>query len=727
MIFNKLKYKISLFVYSLCFFVSGIVIGQIEYPGYPVGLNHANKSLISFIELPSAEKLYNQSVENMKKEESLYKKDVFAAAVEVNVSPDEQGNWHTTDNNSMIWQLGITAEGASSLNLIFENFYLEQGFRLFVYSPDLKELYGAFTFRNNRKSRVFAISPVVNDSLIIELQVEKGLNDFGTLRLSKVGVGFPGENVFKSTEDEYYGWSANCHVDVNCDLSERIQRQKYSVCRYIYGGVNRCTGTLMNNTDEDGRPLILTAGHCILNDRDAESAVYFFDYESPYCDGPDGKIKSISGSSLLSRGGDWLDYSLVEMSEMPPADYYPLYAGWDTRDTDFDSLYIIHHPEGDVKKIATYNDSLQKSTFSPFDYETHWLITKYDIGTTEAGSSGAALFSSENRVIGTLTGGDDACTEYIYDHYQMLAHCWADYSYEDEQLKAWLDPSGSGAITIGNYAPVDPLYAVSEKLSNSGTEENDTNLHCSLGWGYITGHNHLFHTEYAEHFTMNGTKYVYALNMKISKLDFAQPDSKIKIKVWKDPGFPDDLIYEKEVYYSEMMRDQENFIRLDTLLYVNESFYIGYEISYNNFADTFALYTTIPETGADENTAFYRSAGQWLPLTDGAQAYSASLSIWPVVMNYYPPDILNPEEFPVHEVTLYPNPTYGNLQVLFKSAPSDDVNLKVYDVSGRLVLEVTKQSPEPNFILNTGNLNQGIYLLKITHSEKDSTIKFVKL
>jgi hypothetical protein len=214
--------------------------------------------------------------------------------------------------------------------------------------------------------------------------------------------------------------------------------------------------------------------------------------------------------------------------------------------------------------------------------------------------------------------------------------------------------------------------------------------------------------------------------MNISKRNFALPNSKIKIKLWNDHGYPGDLVFEKDLYYFEMI-EGENFIRLDTFLYVNEGFYLGYEIDYQNSEDTFAVNTSLPGTDIGSNTAFYRGANQWFPLTDGNQSFSTSLSIWPIVMNYDPPDKLKPEDFPVKEVTLYPNPTYGNLQVLFKTEPEEIVNLYVYDCSGKLVLKTTKHSPEPNFVLNTSYLNQGIYLLKIIQASKETTLKFVKL
>jgi hypothetical protein len=726
--FHNLKNKIAFVSGFLMILMLNGVYAQMEYPGIPEGIHHMDKAQIAFTVLPSAGTLFDQYLAESN-QGALYKKDVFAGAVSLHISPSTHGNWHSA-GEYRIWQLGITSGQASSINLIFDPFHLLPGSKLFIYSPDMKSVYGAYTFRNNKSNKVLAISPLMNDSLIIELQVLKNAEGFGGLTLAKAGVGFPGESGFKDTEDRYYGWSADCHTDVNCEISEAVQRQKYAVCRIIFNGTTRCTGTLMNNTSVDGRPFVLTAGHCIMDNSDAGSAIYFFDYESPYCDGPDGSPLSISGSDLLSRGyiGDeGLDFSLVRMSERPPADYYPLYAGWDTRELAFDSVYTMHHPEGDVKKISVYNDQLQTGTFPPFNSYTHWLVPKYDLGSTETGSSGAALFNSQNRVVGTLSGGNVVCTEYINDLYQKFSRSWDEYPDDSQQLKEWLDPLNSGSQYLDAYALVDPLFSVSELFSNAEPGETFSAQACSTGWGYISGHNHLQNSEYAEHFEMNGTKYLYALYMDVAKRHFSAPDSKIKIKVWSGSNYPGDLLYEKDLYYFELLEGQENFIRLDSIIHVDREFYIGYEIFYRTPADTFAVYTTASSSPEKINSAFYRGNEGWLPLTDGENSYITSLSLRPVVMNYFPHNKLYPRGFPVDEVTLYPNPTYGDMQVLFESAPSEIVEMQVFDLTGRLVLEATEYSPEPNFILNTNNLSTGSYILKIANGDMNITLNFVKL
>ncbi len=46
-----------------------------------------------------------------------------------------------------------------------------------------------------------------------------------------------------------------------------------------------CTGTLVNNTAQDGKPYILTANHCLMNQQDVDQAIFTFGREDINCDG----------------------------------------------------------------------------------------------------------------------------------------------------------------------------------------------------------------------------------------------------------------------------------------------------------------------------------------------------------------------------------------------------------------------------------------------------------
>jgi hypothetical protein len=706
-------FLIILFALTNCF-------AQIEYSGKPIRTIAGDVNNIPFFVVESAEKLEQISKQGQFEESLDYKLDKFGETVDLAIDCRDIGRWSEINENLYVWHLGIVSDHASSLGIIFSTFRLELGSKLFFYTPNGNSVRGAFTFRNNKESEVFAISPIKGDSLIIELQVYGSPDSFGELIIGGVGVGFPTEFPQGNEKDGWFGWSDECETDINCVFDRNIQRQKYSVCRVLYNNTSRCTGTLINNTRKDGAPYVLTGGHCIKNESDAESAIFTFDYESPYCEGPDGTVKSISGSTLLSRTPN-LDFSLVQLSENPPVNYYPVYAGWDVTGEVTDYNYVPHHPEGDVKKISIDYDSLQTRTFVPYDPNTHWLVPTYELGTTEDGSSGGPIFDTTNRIIGTLSGGGKACTEYIFDYYQKLSHCWNDYSAEDEQLKSWLDPDNTGTLVLDNYFPIDPAIAHSEKLSNIAPDEGIEIPYC-ISDNWMTGHNAKGTTDYVEHYFVNGSKYIYAVWIDIAQLYFTQSNAKFSLKIWEGNSQADNIVYEKDVYLFEMEPDTLNYVSLDTMIIVNSNFFVGYEIYYREPSDTFAVKMAYNASPREINSAYrlVSSNGndsQWEPLTCNDQIINTSLAIYPVVFNYYIPKDTDLENFPLNEVTLYPNPAYDHVQILFRSQPEETVTVKVYDLNGRIIDIRSAHSPEPNIRLDTSLLIRGMYVLRIDYSE----------
>jgi len=97
------------------------------------------------------------------------------------------------------------------------------------------------------------------------------------------------------------------------------------------------------------------------------------------------------------------------------------------------------------------------ASYSDFDDNAFWNILQWDVGTTEAGSSGAPLFDQNHKVIGILSGGDAHCGNSVNDYFLRLTNAWDDYSPSGEQLKFWLDPNNSGATYVNQR---DPYLAV---------------------------------------------------------------------------------------------------------------------------------------------------------------------------------------------------------------------------------------------------------------------------
>jgi len=408
--------------------------------------------------------------------------------------------------------------------------------------------------------------------------------------------------------------------------------------------------------------------------------------------------------------------------EMPPVDYFPLYSGWDATGETLTNTYCIHHPQGDVKKYANDSDTALEGSFGAYNANSFWVIPTYENGTTEDGSSGAALYNSENRVVGSLSGGGAACSEAIYDYYQKFSAMWNTHSDEVQQLKHWLDPDNSGILTLNN---LDPYVGETEFISNIGTNDTLTLVSLENGWGYISGHNSMYTEVYAEHFFRNGSKYIYGVDLHVAKSSATGYNAMVKVQVWEGKDLPENLVFEKPLYLFEIEQGADNYIRFDSLVFVDRNFFVGYSITYLEPLDTFALYTKV---AADSNTAYRFYNDEWVPLSNGEQSLNSNLAIKPLVLNFYPHHNTRYGAFPYDEVTLYPNPAYDYLQILIKEKPEGTVYLTIFDVMGKKVHNSLIHNPEPNFQLPIENINgQGLFIMKVDYNGKTTFKKFIKL
>ncbi len=221
-----------------------------------------------------------------------------------------------------------------------------------------QNILGAFTDLNNKPIQVLATGSIPGDMLIFELQVPSYIKKDIRLTIAGIGCDFAEKAGQKQLKDGWFGLSGDCNVDINCNTDKSVQLVKNAVVRIVFLGDERCTGTLLNNTRLDGRNYVLTASHCINTENEANTALFYFTYESPYCSGPDGSNShSVSGATIRA-GSDKMDFTLLELLDPVPVNFHPYYAGWDNTSSAPSSAYTIHHPQGDVKKISIETEPL---------------------------------------------------------------------------------------------------------------------------------------------------------------------------------------------------------------------------------------------------------------------------------------------------------------------------------------------------------------------------------
>ncbi|WP_421919077.1 PKD domain-containing protein [Marinifilum sp.] len=449
--------------------LSGIVNGQISYGGEPLFKNGGAKTKIRSVVLPK----FNQLTRTKISDENLIgvklKLASYAQEFKVNYCIDENCSWEKLEDGRRVCRFSIKSEGAYSLGLIFSEFELPVGSQLFVYNDYADRILGSYTHLNNKRSGNFSIEQLEGDELILEYIEPKDVSSSVKLVIKSVIHDY--KNIFNSLKGgknstKELGDSGSCNVDINCLEGDDWQLEKRAVCHlsYVVNGTGYIgTGVLINNSKQDGRPYLLTAYHVIHEQEVADNAIFYFNYENSGCSFDDGeRSQSISGSSLRAATSH-LDFSLLELSVVPPASYRPYYAGWDRSGRIPANTTSIHHPSGDAKKISLDTDSPVTATYSDgrytFDDNTSWQILDWEVGTTEGGSSGSPLFDENHRIIGDLTGGNASCGNSVNDYYAKFSESWDNYPNNSEQLKYWLDPLDLGVETLDGFDPYGGLLA----------------------------------------------------------------------------------------------------------------------------------------------------------------------------------------------------------------------------------------------------------------------------
>ncbi|MDR2408996.1 MAG: T9SS type A sorting domain-containing protein [Bacteroidales bacterium] len=448
------SYKIIIYFYLLWGSVFSLS-AQIDHGGRPYSFK---KSLsLSPLEVELLPYLDNDILLEKEVVPSSEEGFIFGKEIAVNYTLENAGVWETLPNGARLWRMGIQSTGAYSLNLLFDNFYIPSHSNLFIYTEDKSYIMGAFTEENNNQWGNFATSLLPGDAIVLEYYEDPQDYGLGMLQLSTIVHGYK-DFFFKQGR---YGTSKLCNVDVNC--SGGYPNAKRAVALILNINSALCSGTLMNNTAQDGKPFLLTANHCITYNSDPSRFVFVFNYETAFCNGnTEKKMYSINGSTLLAKH-EHSDFALLLLNNAPTKEFQAYYAGWDRRNIAVAGTVCIHHPSGDRKKISRNNKLLDSSEWDSdnpsFPKNTHWLVPSWDVGTTEGGSSGCALFNVLEQVIGQLEGGLAECFNDTLskgsDVFGKLSYSWTNGNSADKnRLDYWLDPLGTGTETLNGYEPV---------------------------------------------------------------------------------------------------------------------------------------------------------------------------------------------------------------------------------------------------------------------------------
>lgn len=444
-----MKYiPITLFLFPIC------LLAQISIGGKP----------LSFY--PEFQKAHGETVLEVATIEIPTHKEeadprLVALPISVDFDMETDGTWTDMHNGDRLWRLHIQVKGASSLSVLYDDFFLPKGAKFYAYSSDQKQILGAYTRRNNNKVSTFITGEIQGENMVLEYYEPAAVYGQGRIHIHRVDYA-------RLMNEVGFGSAAGCHININCPEGDDYQTERTSVCRMrmvFEEGQALCTGTLMNNSAQDGTPYLLTAFHCEF-ELNPIYQLWRFDlyYEGESCENPSSEPRFLSMLGCSKRSA-WAetDFMLLELSRAVPESYNVHLQGWNRSFGTASSAVHIHHPRSDIKKISVdpvgseihpqtiaWNFDLDEEVDYTSPEDHHFInVFRQNQGTFEQGSSGSALMDENKRIVGILSGGfEDTLCQNTTAYFGRLALSWEGGGSAETRLRDWLDPMGTGSETL---------------------------------------------------------------------------------------------------------------------------------------------------------------------------------------------------------------------------------------------------------------------------------------
>jgi lysyl endopeptidase len=364
------------------------------------------------------------------------------------------GQWYDLAGGARLWAAEIVSTDALGVRLRFKDLRLPQGAELAVYSPSASDpengliKTGSPRFDPERYVQRYGASSApqgevwtgtfVGDRVRMEYLAPAGssrdlpftVDNLQHLYLDpvdKVARGLVGDKV-----------AGNCHNDVSCFPEWADLARAVSGIGFIGGGDSLfCTGQLLNAQKPDFTPYWLTANHCLETNGEANSAEFYWFYQTSSCNGAPPSLSSSPrslGASLLATSTA-SDFTLLLINGALPDGVF--WSGWTTAAIPNGApIVAIHHPAGDYKRIS-FGQKADSSACLASRPSTNTTRIDWTDAPTEPGSSGSGVFlQSTGQLFGQLFFGPSACGNETFD-------CYGTFSVTYPRIKNLLQKGGS--------------------------------------------------------------------------------------------------------------------------------------------------------------------------------------------------------------------------------------------------------------------------------------------
>ncbi|MES2885551.1 MAG: serine protease [Pseudomonadota bacterium] len=384
------------------------------------------------------------------------------------------GVWDEPEAGTSRWRTRVYSSGAKSLALAFSQVSLPEGAGLWLYDQDGKVVQGPYTAANRNPDGRLWTAIVPADTAVLELRLPSAQKAKADLQLANINYG---TRDFEKAA-LVPGNAGSCNIDVACAAGDNHRNEIRAVGVYtveVGSNVLICTGQLINNFRQDSTPYFLTANHCGVTGGNANSVMLYWNFQRSTCGTGTGGLMQSQSGAIFRAADSTADFTLLQLASAPSGTFNVYHQGFDASNSVPQSGIAIHHPQGDEKKISVFTAPATQRNVTIDGRNTDAWEVFWTQGTTEQGSSGGGLINQSRRLVGVLSGGAASCDDSstpvdertLPDYFGRLSRAWqASTTSGSGQLKAWLDPDNSGALSLCGQNPGNPCDA---SLRTSGS------------------------------------------------------------------------------------------------------------------------------------------------------------------------------------------------------------------------------------------------------------------
>lgn len=396
-----------------------------------------------------------------------------------------EGRWAWTQTGERVWRLRIRVPGARALRVYFEGFSTEGP--VWLYGDEWNGPYiGPYDGSGPHADGSFWSEFVYGESVTIEYapRVGTAISDQVPLRILRIAQVVSNAFPVPGKPDRAPGGLrprslAGCHLDVSCYpvLEDRAAPSVAKLYIEKDEGTYVCTGFLINpRYDSESSLLLLTAGHCIRSEAEAQSVSLLWNYQTSECYGnphwmewDEPLVRTYGARLVVSKDDDTGDFALLELDKNNVGSATPWSSrGWTIRDIHTgEQVANVSHPDGSHKRAA-----IGRVVDVNFRDESLQGI-QWRIGTTEPGSSGSPVLVYHDEfedwvatgvLVGSTSDGVDDdqpwgayCAEDVIAAFDPLSRVWETiqpYLESENELRGIVDDDHGNTASLATSLAV---------------------------------------------------------------------------------------------------------------------------------------------------------------------------------------------------------------------------------------------------------------------------------